>query len=101
MLEETLEKLLDRKGALFELPGIGSAILKGDLGTLHTAAILKRKQTAIADGNPMDIGSQVLERGLTIANGFAMHDPLLCPDLGRDLLKEFHFLQTAPEGSPK
>ena len=101
MLEETLKKLFDRKGTLFELTGIGSAILKGDLGSFHGAAVIKRKQATIADGNAMDIGSQILESGLPIANGLAMHDPLLRPDLGRDLVKEFQFLQTASEGSPK
>jgi hypothetical protein len=101
MLEETLEELLERKGTLFELPGIGSAILKGDLRAFHTAAIMKIQQTAIANGHAMDIGSQVLERGLPIANGFAMNDPLLHPNLGRDLVEEFQFLQTTPEGRPK
>ena len=101
MLEETLKELLDRKRTLFELSAIGSAVLKGDLGTFHTAAIVKRKQTTIADGNAMDIRSQILERSLTISNRLAMNDPLLRPDLGGNLLKEFGFLQTAPEGSPK
>jgi len=101
MLKEALEKLFDRKCTLFELPGIGSTILKGDLGPFHAAAILKRKQTAVADSNPMDIRSQIFERGLPIANGLAMNDPLLRPDLGGNLLKEFGFLQTASESSPK
>lgn len=101
MLEETLEKLLDRKRTLFELTAIGSTILKGDLGTFHTAAMIKRKQAAVADGHAMNIRSQILECDLPIANGLAMHDPLLHPDLGRDLLKEFHFLQSTSEGSPK
>ncbi len=92
VLEEALKKLLDRQRTLFELPGIGSAVLKGDLRTFHTAAIVKGKQAPIADGDPMDIGSQILERGLTITNRLAMHNPLLCPDLGGDFLKEFHFL---------
>ncbi len=101
MLEETLEKLLNRKRTLFELSGVGSAILKGDLGTFHTAAILKRKQTVIADGNPMDIRSQILEGSLSIAHRLAMHNPLLLPDLGRNVLKEIQFLQTTSEGRPK
>jgi len=92
MLEETLEKLLDRKRTLFELTGIGSTILKSDLRSFHTAAIFKRQQTTIADGHPMDIGSQILEGGLPIANGFAMHNPILRPDLVGNLLKEFSFL---------
>ena len=101
MLKETLEKLLNRKRTLFELPGIGSAILKGDLRAFHGTTVLKSKQAAIADGNPMDIRSQIFERGLPIANGLAMNDPLLRPDLGGNMLKEFGLLQTALEGSPK
>jgi len=77
MLEETLKELLDRKGTGFELSGIGSAKLKGDLRALHGTAIVKRKQTTIADGHPMDVGSQILEGGLTITHRFAMHDPRL------------------------
>jgi hypothetical protein len=101
MLKETLKELLERKRALFELTGVRSAILKGDQGSFQAAAILESQQTAIADGNAMDIGSQVLERSLTIANRFAMNDPLLRPNFGRELVKEFQFLQTAAEGSSK
>ena len=100
MLEETLEKLFNRKGAGFELPAIGSAILKGDLRTFQTAAIIKSQQAAIAEGHAMNIRSQILESGLPIPDRFAMHDPLLHPDLGRDLVEEFQFFQTASEGSP-
>lgn len=101
MLEETLEKLLDGQRTLFELTGIGSTILKGDLGAFQTAAIFKRQQTTIADSDPMDIRRQILERSLTITHGLAMHDPRLCPNLGSDLVEEFQFLQTAPEGCSK
>ena len=68
MLEETLEKLFDRKGTGFELPGIGSAKLKGDLGGFHSAAVDKSQQTTIADGHAMDIGGQILECSLTISH---------------------------------
>ena len=68
MLEETLEELLDRKRTRFELTGIGSAILKGDLGTFHGTAVVKSKQTAIADGDAMDIRRKILEGSLTISN---------------------------------
>ncbi len=101
MLEETLEKLFDRKLALFELTGLGNTILKSDLRTFHGAAIVKSKQTAIADGNPMDIGRQIFERSLTITHGLAMHNPLLTPDPGWNFVKEFQFLQTASESCPK
>jgi hypothetical protein len=101
MLKETLKELFDRKRALFELTGIRSAILKGDLRAFHGTAVVKSQQTAIANGNAMDIRCKIFESSLTIANRFAMNNPLLCPDLGRDVVKEFQFLQTAPEGSPK
>ena len=43
MLEETLEKLLDGQRTLFELTGIGSTILEGNLRTFHGVAVVKRK----------------------------------------------------------
>ena len=101
MLKETLEKLLNRKRTLFELTGIGSAVLKGDLRTFHGTTVVKSKQTAIADGDAMDIRRKILEGSLTISNRLAIHDPLLRPDLGGNKLKEFQFLQTASEGSSK
>ena len=101
MLKETLEKLLNRKRTLFELTGIGSAVLKGDLRTFHGTTVVKSKQTAIADGDAMDIRRKLLEGSLTISNRLAIHDPLLRPDLGGNKLKEFQFLQTASEGSSK
>jgi hypothetical protein len=101
MSQETLKKLLNRKGAPFELSGIRNPVLKGNLRSFHGATVIKSQQASIADGYPMDVGSQILERGLTIANGFAMHNPLLHPNLGRDLVEEFQFLQTTPEGSLK
>ena len=54
MLQETLEKLLDGKGTLFELTGIGSTILKGNLRAFQGTAVVKSQQTAIADGRPPD-----------------------------------------------
>jgi hypothetical protein len=60
MLKETLKKLLNRKPALFELTGIGNAVLKGNLRSFQGAAVIKRKQASITDGNAMDIGCTVL-----------------------------------------
>lgn len=91
MLEETLKELLHGKRTFFELVGIGNAVLKGNLRTFHGTAVIKRKQAPITDGNAMNIGSQILESGLPIANGLAVNDPFLCPDPGRNLVKEFQF----------
>ena len=68
MLEETLKELLDRKRTGFELTSIRSAILKGDLRAFHGTAVVKSQQAAIADGDPMDVGRQILERSLPITN---------------------------------
>ena len=76
MLKETLKKLVNRKPALFELTGIGNTVLKGNLRSFHGAAVIKRKQASITDGNAMDIGSEILESGLPIANVLTMHDPI-------------------------
>ena len=66
---------------MFELSGIGSAILESDLGVLQ-AALGERKQAAVADGDAMDVGSQVFESGLSIAHSLAMYDPVFAPNLG-------------------
>ena len=85
MLEETLDELFDREGAEFELPGIGSAVLKSNLRLLHAAFVNEVDQTAIADGNPVNIWCKILEGGLPIPNRQTMHDPILKPDLFGDL----------------
>jgi len=99
MLEETLQETFDGEGAGFELSGVGRAILESDLGSLETAAMLNGDQAAIADGDAMNIGSQIFESSLTIANGFAMDDPILVPNLCGDLIKERGVLQSASKGS--
>jgi hypothetical protein len=99
--EENAERTARRKRTGFKLTGIGSAVLKCNLRTFHGTTVVNSKQAAIADGNAVDIGSQILEGSLTITNRLAMNNPILHPDPGRDLVKEFQFLQTAPEGSPK
>ena len=91
MLEETLKELLHGKRTFFELAGIGNAVLKGNLRIFHGTAVIKRKQAPITDGNAMNIGSQILESGLPIANGLAVNDPFLSPDPGGNLVKEFQF----------
>ena len=64
---------------MFELSGIGSAILESDLGVLQTA-LGERKQAAIVDGDAMDVGSEVFESSLSIAYRLAMHDPVFAPN---------------------
>ena len=41
MSQETLKKLLEGKGTLFELSSIGNTVLKGNLRSFHGAAVIK------------------------------------------------------------
>lgn len=84
VLQETVDKYFHGKGALFELSGIGSVILESDLGVLQTA-LGERKQAAVAEGNAMDVRSQVFESSLSITDWLAMHDPVFAPNLGREM----------------
>ena len=84
VLQETVDEFLHGKGAMFELSGIGSAILESDQGVLQ-AAFGERQQAAVADGDAMDVGSQVFESSLSITNWLAMHDPVFAPSPGREI----------------
>jgi len=101
MLEKALHEFLGREGTLFELPGVGGAVLEGDLGRFHPARVFHPHQAAIAESHPVDIGSQIAESGLSVAHGFAMDHPVLLPNVGRDLWKEGSFLQQMLEGGTK
>lgn len=98
MLEKAVQETFDRECAKFEMAGIRSAVLEGDLRSFHAAAMLNRNQASVADGDAVNIGSQILEGGLPVAHRFAMHNPIFAPDLGRDLVKERRLLQSASKG---
>ena len=42
--------------------------------------MFERQEAAVADGNTMDVGSEVFERSLPIAYRFAVHYPGFSPD---------------------
>ena len=93
MLEEALDELLDRESAVFDLPGIGFAIFESDLRLFHATLVNETDQTAIANGNAIDIRSQILESGLPITNRQAMDNPIHLPNFVWDFLKERRFAQ--------
>ena len=99
MLEEALHEFLRRERTLFELSGVGGAVLEGDLRRFHAAGVQHSDQTAIAESNPVDIGSQVSEGGLPIAHRLAVHHPVLLPDFRWDLCEEGSFAQELLEAS--
>lgn len=95
VLEEAVDELFGREGAERDLAGSGRAVAKGDL------VVFEFYQAAIADGDPEDVGSQVLEGSASIADRFAVNDPLLLPDGGRDIVGEAGFLEGVKEFGPE
>ena len=85
VLEEAVDELFGREGAERDLAGIGRAVAKGDL------VVFEFYQAAVADGDPEDVESQVFEGRAAIADRFAMDDPILHPNAGRDIVGEAGF----------
>lgn len=80
MLQEALDEAFDRKGMSFEMPDIRSAVLERDQRSFDAFAMFDGKQAAVADGNAVDLGSQVFKSGLTIADRFAVNHPIFAPN---------------------
>jgi len=88
VLEEALDKMLHGEAAGLELAGIGGTIFESDLGSLQAAILIDGDQASVAEGDAMDVGSQVFEGSLSIPYPFAMHDPFSPPDYCGDLCVE-------------
>jgi len=99
VLEEALDEMLHGEGASFELAGICGAILEGELGSLQAAALIYGEQAPVAESNAVDVGSQVFENSLSIADWFAVDNPFSLPDFSRNLCVESRFAQGVLEGS--
>jgi len=99
VLEEALDEVLHGEGASFKLAGICGAILEGELGSLQVAALIHGDQASVAEGNAVDVGSQVFESNLPITNWFAVDNPFSLPDFSRNLCVEGRFAQGVLEGS--
>lgn len=99
VLEETLDEVLHREATGLELSGVGWTILEGKQGSFQATAMIDGDQTAVIDGNAVDVGGQVFEGSLSITNWFAMHNPLSSPDFRGDLCVESGFAQGVLEGS--
>jgi hypothetical protein len=80
VLQETTDELLGREGAGFAVAGGAVTVTESDL------TLLKFEDTAIGEGDAKDIRSQILEGRLAGADRLTVNDPLLPPDLGRNLL---------------
>ena len=91
MLEEAMDELFCGEGAELVLVGIGRAVAKSDL------IVFELDQAAVADGNPKDVRGEILEGRATIANRFAVDNPLLLPDSVRDIVGQAEFLKGVVE----
>ena len=99
MLKKALDEMLHGEGARPELPRVGEAVLEGNLGSLQATAMIDGKQTSVANGNAVDVGSQVFESSLPIADWHAMGNPVSSPDFWGDVCIESRSAQGALEGS--
>lgn len=101
MLEEAVDEMLHGGGAGLELSGIGSAVLESDLGSLEAAIISEAHQTAIGDSDAEDVRGEVLEGSLSIADWFAVNDPVLAPNLWSYLSKDGGFFEDVLKFGPE
>lgn len=92
VLEKALDEIFSGESATLELTVIGRAVGEGDTGRCHVTGINVADQTTVAESDPENVGSQILERCLSIANRLAVHHPFFSPNLGRDLGEELCFL---------
>jgi hypothetical protein len=85
VLEEAVDELIGGEGTKLVPAGIGRAVTEGDL------VVFEFDQAAVADGDAEYVRSQILESSATIADRFAVNDPILLPDIGRDIIGEAGF----------
>jgi hypothetical protein len=71
MLEEAVDEAIHGGGAGLEQACIGSAILESNLRSLQAAVIGELYQAAIADGDTVDVMSQVPQGRLSITDRLA------------------------------
>lgn len=84
VLKKTLDEMLHGESTGPELSGVRGAILESDLGSLHTVALIDRNQAPVANGDAVDVGGQVFEGSLPIADWLAVDNPFPPPDFWRD-----------------
>jgi len=92
-----VDETVDGGGAGFDLAGIRSAVAEGDLGGFQAAVVAEGEQAAVGEGDAEDVGSQVFESSLSVADWLAMDDPILLPDFSRHLGQEWRLFQVVVE----
>jgi len=82
VMKKTLDEFFSRERATLELTVIGRAVGEGDLGGGEVTGVNAADQTTVAEGNPENVGSQILERRLSIAHRLAVHPPFFSSNFG-------------------
>ena len=82
MLQEAVDEFFGGECAQLELAGVRGTVAKGHL------VVFQLDQAAVADGYPENIGGQVFQGCAPIAHRFAVHHPILLPDLAWNCVKE-------------
>jgi hypothetical protein len=82
MLEEALDEFFGGEGAVLELTIVGGAVGEGNLGRGYVAGVDATDQAAIAEGDTVNVGSQILECRLSIAHWLAVHTSLWSRPVG-------------------
>ena len=77
-----MDEFFSGEGAQLGLTHVCCPVAKSHL------PVFQLDQAAVADGNSENIRRQVFQGGATIAHRFAMHHPILLPDLGVNLREE-------------
>jgi hypothetical protein len=95
VLEEAVNELIGREGAELVLAGSGRAVAKGDL------VVFELDQTVVADGDPEDVRSEILEGSPAIADWFAVDHPVLLPNAGWYIVGKVGSLKSVKEFSPE
>jgi len=88
MLQEAVDELFGFQRAAAFLPRIGIPVAK------RHAVILQLQDAIIANGHPEDVRGQIFQGAQAGTHVFAMHDPLLLPDLGRNVPEAIGGLQS-------
>jgi len=82
VLEKALDEIFSGEATTLKLTVIGRTVREGDLGCSDVACVNAADQATVAESNPENVGSQILERRLSIAHRLAVHDPFFSPNLG-------------------
>jgi hypothetical protein len=95
VLEETAEELRGFQGQATPAAGAALSVREGDV------SLLAGEDPVVADGDTEDVGSEVLERCPSITDACGVHDPVLAPHGGNDLLEETGRLHYPNEGDAR